>query len=224
MTDQFVSATDNERTLQWQTFLDIDLDLKPWLQMDPSAGTANDAKLRMVADLACQWVQNYLSRPVVPTTVFRRFDGWAGMTGAYIMLPYVPVLKVLKVVEYWGSSGPHVLVEQTPEFQGESDMFQVEPTTGRLIRSFTGLVQRPFFPGSRNIEVTWVAGYNPLPADIKMAALEYAAHWWRNTQEAPHWFQPGGASYDQPQQNPLWPGVPNRVTDLLESYTQFSIA
>ena len=220
----FVSATIQEGGAAWQSFLDVDQDVKPWLQIDPgSVDDARDNKLSLMTDMACSWTQNYLQRPVAPTRLFRRFDGWAGWNGAHIMLPYYPVLQVNKVVEYWGLSGPHTLAEQTPEDQGNSDVYQIEPMTGRLTRTFMGLVQRPFFPGSRNVEVDWVAGFNPLPADIRVAALEVAAHWYRNTQETPRWFG-RSEEYDQPGASALWPAIPNRITMLLEPYATRVIA
>lgn len=215
-------APTQEVTPQWQTYLDVTQDVAPYLQMD-SVKASDAAKLQDITDMACDWVQDYLGRPVAPTTFFRRFNGWSGLNGAYLSLPYYPVLSVNSVVEYWGSSGPHTLTEQTPAAQGGQDVYQVDYLRGVVIRTFLGLVQRPWFPGSRNIEVTWVAGYDPIPKKIKIATLEMAAYWWRNTQEAPKWFANPQAGYDTPGPNSLWPAIPNRVTSLLEPYQQVGI-
>lgn len=221
----FVSATSQGQPPVWQTYLDLQ-DVKDWLQFD-SSSTAFDSKVQAVADMACVWVQNYLNQPVAPTQFFRRFNGWSGWQGCHVMLPYRPVLQVISVVEWWGGSGPHNLVEQTPEFQGSSDMYQVVPLSGRITRTFRGLIQRPFFPGSGNIEVTWVAGYNPTPQDIKMATLELTNYWWRNTQEAPRTSPLALNEYDQlgtTAAGGLWPAIPNRVTALLQPYRIFTVA
>jgi len=210
-----------ETTSAWQNYLDLESDVKPYLQFTSlSVPEAENVQLQETIDMSCQWVQNYLGRPIAPTKFWRRFSGWTGLNGSSVMLPYYPVLEVKRVVEYWGSSGPHELTEQTPANQGGQEVFQLEALTGRLIRTFTGLVQRPWFPGQRNIEVTWVAGYNPVPADIRRATLELIAHWWRNTQQASR-SVPAPAGYD-PENPPvgMFAAVPHRVQEFLSPYAQ----
>lgn len=218
-------------TPQWPTFLDLDLDAKPYL-MYPENKTDQDPVLQLLLDAACQWVQDWLGRPIGATEFYRRFDGWAGWMGSIIMLPYYPVLQVVNITEWWGLSGPHVLVEQTPEAQygvGQTQIgnntYQIDPVEGKIIRTFPGLVQRPFFPGSRNIEITWIAGYNPIPPQVRLAALELFTWWYRNTQEDPRMATRvgpyGGAGQGE---HDLWPAVPNRVTVMLEPYTQQGMA
>lgn len=219
-----MSVTADQIQPVWQSYLDVQNDVKPWLQID-ATDTSNDTKLRFVAEMGCQWVQNYLGRPVAPTEFFRRFSGSTGWNGSYVCLPYYPVLSIVSIVEFWGLSGGHTLVYQTPEAQGGAgeQMYQMDWVRGIVTRTYQGLIQRPFFPGSSNLEVTWTAGFNPLPADLKVATLELVAYWWRNTQESPRWFA-AGAQYDGDQRgNPLWPAVPNRITMLLEPYTQVGI-
>lgn len=203
----------------WQNYVDLDNDAKPYLQIDAGVSTM-DVKLQQIIDMACGWVQNYLGRPVAPTTIFRRFSGYTGLNGAYIMLPYYPVLEIVAITEYWGLNGAHPLVYQTPESQGGpgQEMYQCDWVNGVIVRTYQGLIQRPTFPGSMNIEIEWVAGYNPVPADVRIATLELVAWWWRNTQEAPRWFAVK-TEYDGGP-NPLWPSVPNRVTTLLAPYLQ----
>lgn len=281
---------------QWENYVDLTNDVKPYLQF-PSSAATTDVILQGVIDMSCTWVQNYLGRPIAPTQFFRRFSGYTGLNGAYINLPYYPVINV-SVVEYWGLNsggvqtdactlsngspivqdpnvvpgyvgatvtGPpntpgipggatilsvvpgvsftmsanataagsqtlsigtkgYILQEQTPSNQGGpgSQMFQVDRPHGVLIRSFQGLIQRPFFPGLRNVEVTWTAGYNPLPPDIKFATLEMIKYWWANTQQASRNIRlPEG--YDEPAGHDLWPAVPNRITALLEPYVQIGM-
>lgn len=198
-------------------FLDRDNDVKTWLQLSP-ADTTRNPQLDLLIDMACTWVQRYIGRPVAPQEYDRRFDGWSGWNGAYIMLPFYPVLEITSVVEWWGVSGPHTLSEQTPSNQ--VDGWQCEYQTGRLIRVFPGLVQRPFFPGSRNIEVTWTAGYNPIPPDIKVATLELVKHWYYNTMQQAGLRAGPVADYDgaDDSNTTMFTGVPFRIVDLLEPY------
>lgn len=213
----------------WQTYLDVERDTKPYLQISPGQLTY-DAALTDITAMGCEWVQTYLGRPIAPTQFFRRMSGWTGWQGAHLQLPYYPVIGTPTVVEYWGTSGPHTLTEQTPEHQSNTnggnygDVFQIDRLKGRITRTFPGLIQRPFFPGERNIEVTWVAGYNPVPAQIRAATLELCAYWYRQTQEAVRTAGPTGAmGYDEPGPSNLWPAVPNRVIALLEPFTQVGI-
>jgi hypothetical protein len=215
-----VSLSSNSTSLIWGNYLDLDQDVKPYLQM-PAYDTVRDYTLQLSTDSACQQVQKMLGRPIAPTTFDMRFDGWSGWNGANIELPFYPVLEVITVNEYWGVAGPHLLLEQTPTNQ--VDGFQIDYKTGRLIRVFPGLVQKPWFPGSRNIEVQWTAGYNPIPADIKEATLELIAWKWRNTQQAMRSNGPSpiGAEYDTSNMaNGLWPGIPHRLQEVFDSYMQ----
>ncbi|GAC1535726.1 MAG: hypothetical protein NVS3B1_30060 [Marmoricola sp.] len=276
-----------ETTPQWANYLDIANDVKPYLQFQPGS-SPSDTMLQLILDMACQWVQNYLGRPVAETEFFRRFSG---TNVSYISLPYYPVTRMISVVEWWGSSGTrtdnsctttsgsstvldpailatdlgshvngtnvpgdatitavtpgvsftmtlnanatgstklviaqgHVLKEQTPANQGTQDVFQCDYLRGVVIRSFMGLIQRPYFPGSRNVEITWWAGYNPVPAQIRVATLELVNYWWRNTQEAPRTSALQINGYEEPASSALWPAVPQRVTLLLEPFTQQGI-
>jgi hypothetical protein len=216
-----MSLSSNTSSLIWANYLDLQDDVKSWLQIQ-AANTTGDTRLQLMLDMACQFIQNFIGRPIAPTTFDRRFNGWSGWNGAYLELPAYPVLEIISVTEWWGVSGPHYLTEQTPANQ--VDGFQCEYLRGLLTRVFPGLVQRPWFPGSRNIEVVWVAGYNPIPADIKMATLELVAYWWRNTQQQSG-ARPGGpaAEYDPSATSGLWSGVPYRITDLLDPYVQVGL-
>jgi hypothetical protein len=218
-----VSILENAESRVPQTFLDMVSEVKPWLQI-PANDTSRDFQLRLIIDMACAWACNYIGRPIGPTTYDRRFDGWANWNGAYIMLPFYPVLEVTSVIEYWGIAGPHVLVESTPTVQ--VDGWQCVYNTGRLNRVFPGNVQKPWFPGSRNIEVVWTAGFNPIPADIKVAVLELIAHWFRNTQQMggrPSNAINAAAEFEPADQSGLWAGIPYRCTALLAPFLSIGI-
>lgn len=222
------SANQNALTSpNWQDFLTVNDDVLPWLQMTTSdipAGSSLAGNMQLITSMACDWVQDYLGRPVAPTTFDRRFDGWSGWNGAYLELPYYPVLEITSVIEYWGVSGPHDLVESTPTAQ--VDGWQCEYLTGRLIRVFPGNVQKPWFPGSRNVEVVWVAGYNPVPPTIRTATLELVAHWWANTQQQSALRLPGETVSDEfepAETSGPFAGVPLRIIDLLSPKSQIGI-
>lgn len=200
---------------QWQDYLTVTDDVLPWLQMTSADLTPELAgNMQLVTSSVCEWVQETLGRPVAPTTFDRRFDGWSGWNGAYIELPYYPVLSITSVVEYWGVSGPHNLSESTPTVQ--VDGWQCEYNTGRLTRVFPGNVQKPWFPGSRNIEVVWQAGFNPIPPRFRMGSL-MAIDWvWRNKFQQPAVSIGGEREYDAPAgHNPMLSGMPDDIKGWL---------
>ena len=167
---------------RWATFVDLAADVKPWLQFSDVPVAGEDAKLKMITDSVCWDLQDYLGRPLGPSMFARRFSVWSGNT---VMLPYYPIIgSPIRVAEFWGVSGEHLLEEQTPEHQGSNEMYTVDPLRGYIVRSFQGLVPRPMFPGLRNIEVVWTAGFDPLPPPIRDAALKQIAHEWRKEQQA----------------------------------------
>lgn len=179
-------------------------------------------QLTLIVGYACEWVQNFVGRTFAPQTFTRRFDGAQSWDSTTIELPAYPVLQIVSVKEYRGSAGVQTLPESTPTSQ--VDGWQCEYLTGRLIRVFQGNIPKPWFPGSRNIEVTWEAGYNPIPRTVKLATLELIKHWWINTQEnAAVGPGVGGGQYDTPAPAGLWAGVPNRIEAMLEPYLQVGI-
>ena len=215
----------NASSLIWKNYVDLYEDVLPWLQI-PSAGTGSPnagdlQKLQLLTDMTCQWAQKKISNPIAPTGFYRRFNGWSGWNGAYVELPYWPVLSIQSVVEWWGIAGPHQLSEQTP--QHNIDGFQLDALRGKIIRVFPGLVQRPWFPGSRSIEVQWVAGYNPVPADWKVATLEMIAHWWHSSQQTQRVNLRAGSDGADQVAAGLWSGVPLRISELLDGAVQIGI-
>lgn len=214
----------NASSLTWKTYVDLYEDVLPWLQMDGYTTTpdASDLqKLQLLTDMVCQWAQRKIGNAIAPTGFYRRFNGWSGWNGAYVELPYWPVLSVISVKEWWGIAGPHLLSEQTPDHN--IDGFQLDAGRGKLIRVFPGLVQRPWFPGSRSIEVQWIAGYNPIPADWKVATLEMIAHWWHNSQQTQRVNVRAGSDGADQVAAGLWSGVPLRISELLDTAVQIGI-
>ena len=210
---------------QWVNYLDLDNDIKPYLQI-PQADTTRDQTMQDLIDAACWWVQDYLCRPIAPTLIERRYDGWSGYSGAYIELPYAPVLTVNQVVEWWGSNGPQILTQQIPENQaGGAQVYQLDALRGRITRTFAGLVTRPFFPSVGGVEISYVAGFNPVPPTIHWATKELVKYWWTNTQQAsrtgPRGSQDYGGNLDP--HSTLWPAVPQRVSEMLTPWVQYGI-
>lgn len=209
----------------WQSYVDITNDVKPFLQW-PTGVSAQDGLLQNVIDAACWWAQDTLGQPIALTEFFRRFDGYQGWGSSTVSLPYRPVVvdgsHTITVVEWWGASGPHTLTMQTPAAQGGSDMFTLDALEGIIFRSYLGLLPRPTFPGLRNIEVTWWAGYNPVPLHYRYATLRLIRHWWAHDfQSQVQGFQRGNAGEIPHEYFPL---IPDDVLQVFQTGWRIGIA
>lgn len=204
---------------QYGRFIEL-ADVREWLQMSqPASPSAGDRRLERIVDMACTWVQCRIGRPCSDQRFYERHDGWSG---EYIMLEESPLIAVVSCKEYMSSGGTVTLPESTPE--NPVTGIQVDYETGRIMRTFAGYSwPRTFFPGSRNIEVIYRAGFNPTPPDLWLATVEMASYWWRNTQQTSRTLR-AGEEYDSADTSGLWAGVPHRITDLIDSYRKVGIA
>jgi hypothetical protein len=206
-------------THQWATFLDFK-EVCEYLQIttEPTGAQAN--MLQRYIDSACTTAQNRSNRPLGPNQFSERHDGWSG---EYIQLHYSPFLELVLCREWQSSKGFVTLPESTPENPIEG--IQIDYGTSRIMRTFAGYSwPRPFFPGSRNVEVAYRAGYNPVPPDIWEATMELVAWKWRNTQQGSRSVpMPAGNEFDGDSSDGLWPGLPNRIAMVYDSYSIPSI-
>jgi hypothetical protein len=217
-------------TEYFSTYVDVELEVKPWLQMQGlrATSTERDFALQIITDAICTEVQRFTGRMIGPQTFgpadgIGKFDGSGGLFSGYIMLPRTPVIEIVSVIEYQGDT-PVTLVEVDPSTGNTGgDGYQIEYRTGRLTRVLGGVWNRPFYPGSNNVWVTWVAGFNPIPPDIRWATLEWIAHVYRNTQQSVRSSSRGGGDVEESAMAGLWVGMPNRIANVLESYLRIGI-
>jgi len=223
-------------TERYTTFLDVENQVKPWLRF-LKVDTSYDEVLTIITEGVCTAAQRFLGTPIAPMLYgpddgLGKFDGGAGLYSGYIMLPRTPVLQVISVIEYQGNNPvtlteivnpgiPNVANNPTP-----GDGYQVSYRTGRLTRVLGGIWNRPFFPGSNNIWVTWVAGYNPIPTDIIMSMLNWIGNIFKNGFEASAIRPPGPGEGSDPSSTTkgIWLGIPNDVKTVLQSYLAPGIA
>lgn len=206
-------------TRQWATYIDLD-EATQYLQLRQALSAGREALLQRFIDSACTQAQNRANRPLGPNTFRERHDGWSG---EYIMLRWSPFLK-LELCREWQSSGDFVtLPESTPENPVEG--IQIDYATSQIMRTFTGYSwPRPFFPGSRNIEVTYQAGFNPIPPDIWEATMDLILWKWRNSQQPARTEVLAGSDFDPTgTADGLFPGMPNRLSEVFSSYWMPSI-
>lgn len=198
---------------QWATYIDFQ-EAWQFIGMDDAPTGSDQLKLQRMISSACAAAQRGANRPFAPSRFQERHDGWSG---EFIQLHYSPFLQLITATEWQSSGGPITLIESTPANPVEG--LQIDYGTSKITRVFAGYSwPKPFFPGSRNIEVTYRAGFNPVPDDVWEATCDLIAYKWRMTQEAPRWFPSSGDEYGGAQTSPLYPGVPNRIAEVFEAY------
>lgn len=207
-------------SVQWTTYLDMP-EVLAWLQFTsaPTVGSNQSEMLQRLIDAACYIAQDIANRPLCPTTFYERHDGWSG---EYIQLNYSPIVKLIQCQEWQSTGGMVQCAESTPE--NPIDGVQVDYDTGHIMRTFAGgSWPKPFFPGSRNIEVIYVAGYDPVPSNVWMATVQLVAFWWRHFYQASRTFTKDAGGPKREGGSDLWPGVPNEIAQVFESYYMHTV-
>lgn len=185
--------------------------VKAWLNY-PMFDTSDDTSLTLLLSAASDLIERYAG-PIQPTAFVERHDGWGG---SEIILNHCPVVSVAYVNEYRSTGGLVTLPESTPE--STVDGYEIEWETGRLIRVFQGNWPRTFFPGSRNIEVSYVAGYASIPPLAQLATQIIVAEWWQQGHQAPMLGQPDriGGTFAEVATAGTTIGVPDAALDLID--------
>lgn len=199
---------------QYGTYLELQ-EVMDFLNM-PVGGGVNTTTLQRFIDSSCTRIQRAINRPVGAQEFWERHDGWSG---EYIMLHETPFLELVSCYEWQSSGGQITLAESTPE--NPIDGIQIDYGTGRIMRTFAGYSwPRPFFPGSRNIEITYMAGFNPVPPDIWEATADWIGARWRASQ------QPNTRPVEGDVEDRTGPfqGMPISVISAIQDYRLPSIA
>jgi hypothetical protein len=223
-------------TERYTCYLSIEDQVKPWLRF-LRVNTSFDEALTIITEGCCTAVQRFLGAPIAPILYspddgLGKFDGAAGLYSGYIMLPRTPVLQVVSVIEYQGNNPVQLAEIVNPGAPSEPnnpyplDGFQTNYRTGRITRVLGGIWNRPFYPGSNNIWVTWLAGYNPIPTDIVMVTLNWIGRIFKQGFEAsairpPAPGEEGGGGGEA---KGLWLGIPGDVKALLQTYLAPGVA
>jgi hypothetical protein len=172
---------------------------------------ADDDELRGFID-AAQVVIEDIVGPVIPTDTITEFhNGGSGV----VILENRPVYSIVSVTENVGGT-PVVLTAQTGV--GTYNDYLLDPGAGLLYRRHS-LISGLWPSGVANIEVQYRAGRNPVPANVRLAALEEVSHLWRNSQLA----RGGSRAAAGPEDiltASLAYSLPNRVAELLAPFAR----
>lgn len=180
-------------------------DVKAHLNLEDNA---NDTELRDFIEAATPVVEK-IAGPVIEQTVVETFDGG----NMQLDLSYVPLVSVTSVVETVAG----VNTALTPVTMGESTTpngYTLDAEGGRIIRrSGSEAISFPY--GVGNIAVTYIAGRNPIPKNIRLATLMLIQHWWQQSQMNRNGGRPSFGGDDALNMGAGY-AIPNRVRELLQ--------
>lgn len=170
-----------------------------------TSDTSHDVELQRFIDAADPVVEDIVG-PVNSVQVTEWYDGGR----SYIVLRQNPVISVDTVTEYSGATPNVLTAAATPDLAG-SYTYTFDPDG--ILNRVTSAGQSFFANGATNVKVIYTVGRSPVPANIKLAALELIRHLYQSTQQSgrPAF---GGAGEEGPWA-PAGFAVPTRVIELL---------
>lgn len=142
---------------------------KGWLN-DPD--DTDDDEIRDVLDAATAIIEKRIG-PVLPVTVTETLNA----RGDTLQLGRAPVISVTDASEWLGTTQYTLAAEPTGDTTVDSYGYDTDLEHGILFRRRSGYAA-PWVTGTRSVTVTYVAGRNPIPADIQMAAKELVRLLW----------------------------------------------
>lgn len=143
----------------------------------PDGDATNDVNLMGFIAAATDFI-TYIAGPVVPTTFTETYET-AGQDS--ILLRNVPVLSIESVTEYIGVAA-YTLTSQPPGSTVDNYGYSLDiPAAGLLVRR-SGVGTRMNFLGP-TVVVTYSAGRDAVPGDMRMAALEDIRGLYQKTQQ-----------------------------------------
>ncbi len=186
-------------------------DLKDELNLR-ATDTSKDAKLRRWMRAANSVIEN-ITGPIRPYAQTDYFDG--GGTTIVLMARWVSAIGSVK--ENW-SGTDYTLTEQPVGASTSAFGYTWDRDTNTLVRRFSGGAPTVFFPGTRNVAVSYTGGLLVIPEDIQMATAELIKHWFRRSQ--PYRQGPfGNSAGDDTGMDTVGSYmVPNAVMELLETW------
>lgn len=164
--------------------------------MDKTDGTVDDAEMAGFVSAACQMIRERVGEVSEVTAVVEHHPH-----GDVLVLDHRPVIEI-------------TTVQQLPGLAAVPEADEGAGTSGWVLVSLEGVMRHTScWPG--RVRVTYQAGRDPLPGNIRLAALELAAHLWRSSQLN----SGGGRPAFGDSETPIMPGsayaLPIRVRELL---------
>lgn len=136
-------------------------DVRGWLGIKEN-NTSDDALLTRMITAASAWIDTYVSRPLAKASFTQTFDGVGGMRQC---LPFGPIVSVESV---------RVDDIEIDSSRWRSDAYGVILKGGWFTRGFG------------NVEISYTAGYDPIPDDIVQCCIDIVAFNYRRRERIGH--------------------------------------
>ena len=187
--------------------VDRDTDVKPFLNI---TNTTYDTELTAFIATASQMVVNKIGQVAGSPTVDEWHDGG---TTEIVLRNQGPIQSVTSVTESFGSI-VYTLTQVTLDSGSVAGAYTYSVDLDRsvLVRRASGIAT-PFAEGTRNIHVTYVAGYATTPPDIKHATCLLIKHLWETQRGG--LTRPATLGETNPGGAFSWP---RRVEEILDAY------
>jgi hypothetical protein len=175
----------------------------------PATDRSHDARLRAMINALTPVIEG-ITGPIVQRVYQNEtYDGG----NFFIALRHRPVISVQSVIEYRGPIAYVLTQVPTPDL-GTIYSYMFEPP-GRLVRRTVGGGITPFPAGADQVFVTYTAGFQTVPYNVREAALELVRVNYQQTEQGgrPQW---GTDESVEPIAGPMLGFfIPNRVRELL---------
>jgi hypothetical protein len=172
--------------------------------------TVKDEKLRRWLRAANGVIEN-ITGPIRPYPQTDYFDG--GTESVVLMARWVS--SITSVKENWAGTD-YALTEQPVGASTSGYGYTFDRDTNTLVRRLTGGAPTMFYPGVRNVAVSYIGGLSTIPEDIQLATAELIRHWYAKSQ--PVRSGPFGAAQGDEMSMGLNYMVPNAVQELLAEW------
>lgn len=171
--------------------------------------TVDDTELQGFVEAITAVVES-ITGPIAATSYTESIDGGEST----IALRHLPVVSVTSITEYQGNNAVTLTEATTPAGATSGLNYSLDKATGVITRLSGPGWAYPFFVGTRNIVVTYTAGYATAPANVRLAALELIRENWTQSKN--------GGRRPQTDDGYTINGwfVPNRVHELLRPNAQ----
>jgi uncharacterized phiE125 gp8 family phage protein len=122
--------------------------------------TSQDTRIEMLINTASQWFERYCGRVFKSASYVHQFDGTSQTD---MILREFPVTSITEVRVDWSREFADSTILDAADYNANDD----ELLAAGILRRHNGLWPR----GSRNVKVTYEAGYAEVPSDLEYACL-----------------------------------------------------
>lgn len=186
-------------------------ELKDYLNI-PAATHAHDGELLRFIESVTPIIEN-ITGPIIQRVYENEvYDGG----NYFIEVRHRPIIQVQNVTEYRGSV-PYILTQVSSPDLGTIYSYMFD-AAGRIVRRTVGGGITTFPQGLEAVKVTYTAGYQTVPENVRAGTLELLRVNYQQTQQAGRRSFGGGPAAsldDAPSGPPQGFYVPNRVREML---------